>query len=458
MSSAHSHGPDVNPVIDAIAGRTVPAAVNGLSIGMIALGAVAFLAGLFGIGDGGAVAWAAFLVGLLYTLAIAQGGVMFSVIQTGTWGRWGRPIKRIAESFSFYLPVAYLMLIVFLLFGLKIYSWNPSTIIEGGPVNLEPHSVEAIASKPIWLTPMFFRLRLLFGVGLIIGLDFVFVRASLAPDMILATKRLGAKAPAWWSRITGGRTDVEGALRSGLATQNFLVPWLAVTYALVFSMVAFDLIMSLAPWWASNMFGAWTFVSGFWLSLCALGFTAMVGRDWLKLGAFIKPSTTHDLGKLMLVGCMFWAYTGFAQLLPIWYTDMKEETDFLLVRLFLPEWNWLAQVVGMTCFVAPFTILLSRGIKKMRWPFVGICTLIMCGIFMERTLLVLPSVHYGDPRNPMVIFVCVGTWLGFVGMFVQVVSRVLASIPPLVVSDPNLETHPWDVHVHPLEEAHGAHR
>jgi hypothetical protein len=443
---------DVTPVIDAIAGRTLPATVNIVSIVLMAIGLVAFLAGLFAMGDGGVVAWGSFLVGILWTMAIAQGGVMFSVIQAGTWGRWGRPLKRIAESFSFYLPVAYIALLIFLLFGLRIYSWNPNTVLEH--VDLAPHSADAYASKEIWLQPWFFALRLLLGLGLMFALDFVYIRASLRPDLVLAKQRLGARAPAWWSRLTGNHTDPNAVLLSDLRTQERMVPIMAVCYALVFSLVGFDLIMSLSPWWASNMFGAWTFVSSFWLSLAALGFTAMLGRDWLRLGDFVTPKVTHDLGKLMLAGTMFWAYTGFAQLLPIWYTDMPEETDFLLVRLFLPEWSWLSQLVAMTCFLGPFTILLSRGIKKMRWPFLGICSLILVGIFLERTLLVMPSIHFGDPRSPLVMFVSVGTWLGFVGLFVQVVGRALSQLPPLVVSDPHLDAHPWDVHVHSLDHAH----
>ena len=451
--SAHD-SVDVNPVIDGIPGRTVPAAVNLASIGMIVLGVIAFAVGLFGMGDGGAVAWGAFLVGLLYTLAIGQGGVMFSVIQTGTWGRWGRSLKRIAESFSFYMPVGFVLLVVFLLFGLKIYPWHPDTVIPGGQVDLFPHSAAATASKPTWLAPGFFRIRIILSVALLIVLDMVYVRASLVPDMILASRRLGANTPTWWSRLIGGRTDLDAAVAEGQHTQSVLVPIMGVAYALVFSFLAFDLIMSLSPWWVSNMFGGWVSVSSFWLSMATLGLTAMLARDWLGLGSFIRPNVTLDLGKLILAGTMFWAYTAFAQLLPIWYTDMPEETDFLLVRMYLPEWTWLSQTVAVCCFLAPFTILLSRGIKKMRWPFAGICTLIMIGVFLERTLLVLPSIHFGDPRTPMIAFVCIGTWLGFVGLFVQVVSRALASIPPLVISDPNLLTHPWDVHVHGLEHAH----
>lgn len=453
MSAAHSSEPDMNPVIDGVVGRSLPAAANAASLAMIGLGVAAFGTGLFAMGDGGVVAWGAFLVGVLYTLAISQGGVLFSVIQTATWGRWGRPLKRVAESFGFFLPVAWLLLVVFLIFGLKIYSWNPHTAVEGGPVALEPHSPTVYAAKPFWLSPNFFRLRLALGVGFLILLDFAYLRAAMRPDLHAAIARLGAKAPSWWTSFVGAPTgDLKAAVEASQNTQTRLFGFIAVTYALVMSMVAFDTLMSLSPWWASNMFGAWVFVSSYWMSVAMLGAVTMLGRDWLGLKNIVKPKHTHDLGKIMLAGTMFWAYTTFAQLLPIWYTDMPEETDYLLVRLFLPEWTWLSQLVAVTCFVAPFTILLSRGVKKMRWPFLGICSLILVGLFFERTLLVQPSIFHGDPRfHPVFWFTCIGTWLGFLGLWIQVVGRALASIPPVVVTDPHFEDHPWDVHVHALD-------
>jgi hypothetical protein len=48
----------------------------------------------------------------------------------------------------------------------------------------------------------------------------------------------------------------------------------------------------------------------------------------------------------------------------------------------------------------------------------------------------------------------VGIWLGVLGLMIQVVGRFLAQVPPLVISDPHLETHPWEVHVHSLDHAH----
>lgn len=447
--------PDLNPVIDAIAGRTLPPAANLASLAMIALGVLGALYGFFVAGP--VWTWGAVLVALVYVLAIAQGGVMFSVILTGTWGRWGRPLKRIAESFGFFMPIAWLFVVVFALFGLRIYSWNPDTIIPGGMVDLAPHSAEAIASKPVWLTPGFFAARQILGVLVLLVLDVLYLRASLRPDLIHAKARLGQRAPAWWDRVIGASDTVDAAVASGQRTQSVLMPILGVCYAVIFSLLAFDLLMSLSPWWFSNMFGGFVFVSSLWIALATLGLVTMLGRDWLGIGPFVGSNVTHDLGKLLLALCMFWAYTTYAQLLPIWYTDMPEETDFLLVRLFLPQWQWLAKAVAITCFLAPFTILLSRGVKKMRWPFAALCAFIMFGLFLERTLIVMPSIHLGDTFPWASFFlVSIPVWLGFLGLMIQVCGRLLASVPPLPTTDPFLEPHPWDVHVHSLD-AHPQH-
>lgn len=444
----------IDAVIDAIPGRALPGNVKALCMGLIAVGVGSLTYG-FTVGDP-IWAWGSWLIATVYFLALCQGGFALAVILSGTQGRWGRPLKRVSESFAFFLPYVFASLALFLfLGGLGIYEWNPATILPEGPVALEPHNSGAWRAKPLWLTPGFFVARQLLGLAFLIVLDMIYIKSSLRPDLMMAKARLGDKAPAWWDKYTKGAGSLDDEIAKSVDTQATMVPIIGFAYAFIMSMFAFDLVMSLSPWWFSNMFGGWFFMGALWLGLATIGAFTMIGRDWLSMGAFVRPSVTLDLGKLMLAGCMFWGYTSFAQLLPIYYADMPEETDFFLVRMFLPAWTSLTKIVAITCFLAPFTILLSRGIKKLRWPFLSICLLVMVGHIFQHTMLVMPSIHMGDtfPLAEWVI-VTVGTWLGFLGGFILVVGNKLAQLPSIPIADPYLEDHPWDVHVHSLDHAH----
>lgn len=446
---------NVDSAIQSIPDRKVPMSVMGAAGAAMVFGLAGFG---YGMVTNPAWAWGAVLVGMVYVLGLSAGGLIFSVIATLTWARWSRPLKRVAEGFAVFLPIGWALLVVFLVAANGLYPWNPNTFVEGGPVALEPHSPAVLfASKPVWLSLPFFIARNTLGVGLLVGLGLLYLRASLKPDLMLAKQKLGPKAPGWWGSIIGGDTDVAKAAEAGANFQSASGPWIAITYAIVITFMYVDLVMTLSPWWYSNMFGGWMGVNTFWCTIATLGFTTMVGRDWLGLTGWVTKKTQHDLGRMALAFTMAYAYMLFSQLLPIWYANMPEETDFLMVRMFLPQWSWMAKTVATLCFLMPFTVLLSRGIKKMRWGFAAICTVIMIGVFFDRTLLVLPSVYKGE-TFPWDLFLVtsVGVWLGFLGLFFTVVTQFLARVPTLVVSDPKLETHPWDEHVHSLD-AHHAH-
>jgi hypothetical protein len=448
-----SHGSiDIAPHIEALRTRTVPGSVRMGAAALVVVGLISFG---FGLMTNPAWAWGAWLVATLFVLALAQGGVVFSVIMTLTWARWGRPLKRIAETFGFFLPVAYVMLLIFLVGGNGIYPWHEGTFVVDQPIALAPHSPGAWASKEIWLSLPFFIGRQIVGLGFLMALSALYIRSSLRPDLIAAKARLGDAAPGWWNSIIGGAGDVDAESEKSAKTQATLGVFIGIFYALIFSMVAFDLVMSLSPWWYANMFGGWFFASSFWIALATIGITGLVARDWLGIRKLITQKTMHDLGKLCLAFCMFWAYTTFAQILPIWYANMPEETDFLLIRMNLPQWSWLARTVVILCFLTPFTVLVSRGIKKMKWPFIGILVVICVGVFLERTLLVMPSIYFEDtfPWEQLLV-TSLGTWLGALGAFALVVSHVLAKVPAITITDEKMETHPWDVHVHSLDAAH----
>ncbi len=432
--------PDIS---ESLAGtpHVVPAGVRAAGLAGVGIGALCLIGGLaFGDHDTQNRTLGMFLTCLVYFMGVSQGGVMFSVAQTASLGRWGRPFKRIGESFAMFLPFLWLMYAAFLVGGgLRIYEWHE-------------HPMEG-AHKAVYLQPGFFIGRQLVGTLVLFSLSMLFVRNSLRPDLGAAAEKMGANAPAWWSRITvgwrGTAIEVEDAYQKNIK----LAPVMIISYAIIFTMIAVDAVMSLAPHWVSNMFPGCIFVSSFWLGVNWICIISVFSRNWLGVAHVITPKHYHDLGKLMFALCVFWAYTFVAQLLPIWYGNMPEETGYLLLRLFVNPWAPFAKVVGVLCFLMPFTVLLSRGIKKIPTSLVAVSIVIATGVFCERFLLVMPQVWMQDslPIGPVEL----GILAGFVGGFVTVVTSFLAQVPPVPFTDPFMTPNPADLHVHAHDDSHG---
>jgi preprotein translocase subunit Sec61beta len=421
-------GPDCSATI-AGTPRLVPSGVKNFGIVGILVGLAALVMGLSTERER---TLGVLLVCIVYFMGVAQGGLMFAVIQTITLGRWGRPFKRIAESFWFFMPVNYLLYVVFLaLGGLDLFPWTHE---------------QMPAHKAVWLQPGFFVARNLGMLGLLMVLDFVFIRNSMRADMGVATDTLGSRAPAFWGNFTAGWRGRDVEIEDTYQKNIRLAPAIVVLYAIFFSLFAVDNVMSLAPHWFANMFPAWQFVSNVWVALNWTVIVAVFAGEWLRIGHLTTPRHFHDLGKMVFALCVFWTYNFFAHLLPIWYGNMPEETWYLILRMYLEPWSGLAKVVISMCFFIPFTVLLSRGIKKTPKSLVAICMVIACGVFLERFLLVMPQV-WTKPTLPIGL-VEVGVAMGFVAAFITVVFNVLARVPAVPVSDPFMHEHPDDVHVH----------
>jgi hypothetical protein len=170
-----------------------------------------------------------------------------------------------------------------------------------------------------------------------------------------------------------------------------LAPTYAVLYAIVFTMVAFDGIMALQPHWYSNLLGGFYFMGSFLGAHMLLALLAIYGAAHLGISDLVSPKQRHDLGKLAFGFTVFWTYLMWAQFLVIWYGNMPEETGFVFARL----WgNWLpvgaAVLVGM--FIIPFFGLLGVAPKKVRATFAFFATVSLLALWLERYLLVMPSV------------------------------------------------------------------
>jgi len=430
-----AHGPDLSAVI-AGTPRTMPARVK-------TLGTVGLVLGLAAAGYGFATApertSASFVANFLYFFGIVFGGMIFSVAQMITQARWARPLKRIGESFWVFGIIMWALLLIFLLAGgMEIYPWMHE--------QMPPH-------KAIYLQPGFFFARQFVGLGLLIVVSGLYFRAGLRVDLGVVREKIGDRAPGWWSNLLADWRGAEVETEVAIERQRRLAPAVAILFAFLFTLMAVDLSMSLSPYWYANMFPAWYFMSCFSTGLVWIGIYSQLAKGWLGLDELIGPKVYHDLGKLNLGLTMFWAYTLFAQYLAIWYGNMFEETGFVLVRTVLDPWNGLAKVVLLTCYMIPFGLMTSRGLKKTKSGYLTVTTILAVGLWLERHWVVMPSVWKETtlPIGPVEI----GMGIGLLSLFVLVTTKVLSMIPPVPIADPWMAPNPADVHVHPSAEAHG---
>ncbi|NOY26242.1 MAG: hypothetical protein GXP62_10260 [Oligoflexia bacterium] len=419
--------------------RTVPGPVKAAAGAGIVIGLATFGYGMATHKD---LALAGFVTNFMFWAGVAQGGLMLAVAMTLAKARWGRPLKRFAEALGLMFPVMLLLLIgFFLIGGLDIYPWTHEA--------MPPH-------KAIYLTPSFFVMRQVVGLGLLSVLSLVYIRSSLRADLGVASATLGDRAPAFWSKLTAGWQGDDIEIAQCGERQLNIAPFITILFALLFSMMAIDMSMSLSPHWKADMFPGWYFASAFWSGLVGIAILSLTTRRWLGVEALISRDVYHDLGKLTFGFTMFWGYTAFAQYLAIWYGNMTEEIGFILLRTSVQPWAGLFRVVVALCFLVPFATLLSRGIKKIPTAYLAITCLIAVGIFLERFWVVMPSVqHEADLVTPLLI--TVGMGVGFLGLFALLTTTFLSRVPALPVTDPYLQPDPRHVVVRPGSRSQAAH-
>jgi hypothetical protein len=172
--------------------------------------------------------------------------------------------------------------------------------------------------------------------------------------------------------------------RRGRGECRLLAAWLIFTYAIVFSLLGFDLIMALDPMWYSTLFGGYFFMSGLYIAIAG----------WTLLSA-LDPARTadrlHDLGKLVVTFSLITTYLAYSQLLPIWYENLPHEVRYPLPRLRFGNWQWVACGLLATVYLGPLVLLLTRWAKRTRWFLGAVAGLVLVGMWVERWWLVEPT-------------------------------------------------------------------
>jgi hypothetical protein len=350
----------------------------GVSVGLTILGLILFLQSL--AGGTADRAWQLFHVNWIYFTSLAAGSVAFAAVQKITNSKWSGVIIRFAEAAVAFLPVSLVGLVLIFTAGYhSIY----------GPMETALPALQH--SKAVWLSHDFMFARL--GVGLlalaIVG--WKLVKADMVPDMYATRAAVSGGRRALFERWSQRYQPSSSEVIEHESRIRRLAPIYAVSYAYVFTLVAFDGIMALQPHWFSNLLGGFIFMGAFLGAHMLLALLMIYGSAHLGISDLISPKQRHDLGKLCFGFSIFWTYLMWAQFLVIWYGNLPEETGFVYARLW-GHWLPVGKAVGIGMFIIPFFGLLGVAPKKSRVTLGFFAAVSLTALWLERYLLVMPSV------------------------------------------------------------------
>jgi len=359
--------------------RQFPARAFTLWGALLAVAGASVSFWVFGAGEAPRL-WQAWHVNFMFWTGLAQALVVFAATQKLAKGHWSGLVIRLAEAAAAFLWVSLALYLGLIVGRAHVFSWlhEPRPDLGG------------------WLTAKFFFVRNGLIYLLLTWLSWRFVRHDMAPDI----RELGDGRPA--DRLEG---------RDAITRE---AAWLVVGYAFGYSLLAFELVMSLAHKWVSNLFGAFYFMGSFLAALMALAVLVLAVRRRMGLDALFSAKQQHDLGKLCFGFSVFWAYLMWAQFLVIWYGNLPEETFFIFYRLIGP-WKPIGVAVFLLVFVVPFIGLLGVRPKKYPPALVTLALVSLTGIWLERYLEIVPSIN-GD-AGPAIGVPEIGVTLLFAGLF-----------------------------------------
>jgi Ni/Fe-hydrogenase subunit HybB-like protein len=378
---------------------------------LVGIGLVTFIVRI--MGDNAKEAWQIYLINFIFWTGIAFGGIAFSCALRITSGRWGRPLLRISEGLASFVPVSFILLLLLLFIG-KDHVLPYATRHYHHP-------------KDVWLNISFVTARHVIGFLLLATLGLTYLYYSLRQDL----GGLGDRLSGICSWIASGWKGEEER-RECWDKLSKLAPAFAISYAAVLSLIAWDFMMSLDPHWFSTLFGPYYFIASLLAAMSATIILSTFVRKKLHLQDYITQFQYYDIGKLYLGFSMFWVYLMFSQFLAIWYANMPEETGFVIARVRVEPFKTLSWVVLSCCFFFPFISLIPRTNKVVAPILVFIVSVSFIGLWLEKFLLVTPSltneIHFGLPQ----ILITASFLAGFILTFLL----FLRTFPIMPVGDP----------------------
>jgi hypothetical protein len=353
-----------------------------------------------------------------YTTCVCLAGAFFCAVQYVTQAGWSASILRVPHAFIKVLPIPAIILVVIIIAGLTITHttdnhegqkvvapylykiWAQHGVTEPGE-----HFDALIAGKSGYLNIGFFLARVIGFLLAYILLSRLFVKYSTNEDEL------------------SGMSNYDKSFKLACV---FLV-----IFGFTIPVFAFDVIMSLEAHWFSTMFGWYNFAA-LWVSgLAAMTLIIIYLRNQGYL-QWVTQDHLHNMGQLIFGFSVFWTYLWFAQFLLTWYANIPEETAYFYKRWepdFKP-WFWLSIVIN---FLTPLLVLMARDSKRSTSILKTACIILIIGHWFDYFQMIMPGTveHFHHGWFTAVLWIEVGTFIGFAGLFVFLIFTALSKFKAL---------------------------
>ena len=279
-------------------------------------------------------AWRALLINFVYFSGLATGLVVWPAATILSRGKWAGPLERTALAGVTFAP----------------FSIAAFAALWIGRTHWADWMNEELPAISVWLNS-----------------PSLFMRDGIALVLLWAL--------AVWFVLWAGHRG-----------RKVLAGWFALTFCMVWSLLAFDLVMALDPHWVSTLFGAYFFITNLYIGMAAWTFLALLLHPPGDRG-----TRQDDLGKLIVAFSLASTYMMFSQLLPIWYENLGHEVRFVIPRLRFAPWRWVSLGLLMTVYLGPLVLLLTRWSKKTSWYLGAMAMMVLVGMWIERWWLIAPT-------------------------------------------------------------------
>jgi hypothetical protein len=316
---------------------------------------------------------------------MAIGATFFLALQSITQSGWSAGFRRVPEAMMMYIPVAGFLLLL-LYFGMhSIYPWTHPDIVAGN---------EIIKEKTVFLNIPFFFIRLVLFFSVWTLLLWLIRRASLKEDS------------------TGG---LENFAKIEKYSKIFIF-----VLAVSFSIIGYDLLMSIEPEWFSTIFALKNFVAAFQHGSVAI-FIVVLLLNRLGYFEFLNVSHIHDFARYIFIVSIFYGYFWFSQFMLIWYGNIPDETIYYAKR-WTDQWQTLWALDIILNWVIPFFVLLPVAASRNKWIVLTVALLLLAGLWVDLFIEIFPGIS----TISKIGFIEIGSFLGFAGLFALITGYSLS--------------------------------